>query len=48
MIIRGSNHAVRIRRGEDKGSEKKVREKTRSLSFGWISVRRAMRLIIRL
>lgn len=27
IIVRGNNHIVRIRRGDDKGSEKKVDEK---------------------
>lgn len=48
MIISGSNHAVKIRRGEDKESEKKVGEKIKPLSLVWLSVKRTNKLIIKL
>lgn len=48
IIISGSSHAVKIRRGEDRESEKKVGEKIRPLSFVWLRVKRTIKLMIRL
>lgn len=48
IIMRGRSHAVKISRGEDKGSVKKVNERIRSIFIGRFNVERTIRLIIRL
>lgn len=46
--MRGRSHAVKISRGEDRGSVKKTNEKIKSVFMEWFNVRRTIRLIIKL
>lgn len=48
MIMRGRSHAVKINKGEDKGSVKKTNEKIKSVFVERFNVRRTIRLMIKL
>lgn len=48
IIISGKSHAVKISKGEDRGSVKKANEKIKSIFVERLSVRRTIKLIIRL